>query len=179
MTTRPSRRQLRRHARQLRRDGFQPMMLLNSGDRLPGHHAASSAAGRHRLAGRLASRAQGSPPSRAWSAWATQVAKHRVLTAAVALAVLIVAALPVFGIKLGETSASAFAKSGPARTSYDTLAAGGVPSGALTPIEVLSTAKARPATAGDLNCVCADSARELVTPEEWAMSYGTCEVSTD
>ena len=35
MTTNPSRRQLRRHARQLRRDGFQPMMLLNSGDQLP------------------------------------------------------------------------------------------------------------------------------------------------
>jgi S-DNA-T family DNA segregation ATPase FtsK/SpoIIIE len=44
MTTRPSRRQLRRHARQLRRDGFQPMMLLNSGDQLP--ETAAAAIGR-------------------------------------------------------------------------------------------------------------------------------------
>lgn len=35
MTTRPSRHQLRRQARRLRRDGFQPMMVFNQGDRLP------------------------------------------------------------------------------------------------------------------------------------------------
>jgi hypothetical protein len=44
MTTRPSRRQLRRHARQLRRDGFQPMVLLNSGNQLP--ETAAAAIGR-------------------------------------------------------------------------------------------------------------------------------------
>ena len=35
MTDRPTRRQLRRHARRLRRDGFQPMIVLNSGDQIP------------------------------------------------------------------------------------------------------------------------------------------------
>ena len=35
MTSRPSRSQLRRHARRLRRDGYQPMMLFNQGDQLP------------------------------------------------------------------------------------------------------------------------------------------------
>ena len=35
MTSRPTRHQLRRHARRLRRDGFQPMMVINPGDRLP------------------------------------------------------------------------------------------------------------------------------------------------
>ena len=35
MTIRPSRHQLRRQARRLRRDGFQPMMVFNQGDRLP------------------------------------------------------------------------------------------------------------------------------------------------
>jgi hypothetical protein len=35
MTSRPTRSQLRRHARRLRRDGFQPMMVFNQGDRLP------------------------------------------------------------------------------------------------------------------------------------------------
>jgi FtsK/SpoIIIE family len=44
MTNRPTRRQLRRHARQLRRDGFQPMMFVNSGDQLP--ETAAAAIGR-------------------------------------------------------------------------------------------------------------------------------------
>jgi hypothetical protein len=35
MTSRPTRSQLRQHARRLRRDGFQPMMVFNQGDRLP------------------------------------------------------------------------------------------------------------------------------------------------
>jgi FtsK/SpoIIIE family len=35
MTNRPTRRQLRRHARRLSRDGYQPMMLVNSGSELP------------------------------------------------------------------------------------------------------------------------------------------------
>jgi len=35
MTSRPSRYQLRRQARRLRRDGFQPMMVFNQSDRLP------------------------------------------------------------------------------------------------------------------------------------------------
>lgn len=35
MTSRPSRRQLRRHARRFSHDGYQPMIVLNSGDELP------------------------------------------------------------------------------------------------------------------------------------------------
>ena len=35
MTSRPSRHQLRRQARRLRRDGFQPMMVFSQGDQLP------------------------------------------------------------------------------------------------------------------------------------------------
>src|SRR6185437_4553011 len=35
MTGRPTRSQLRRHARRLTRDGYQPMMLINSGTDLP------------------------------------------------------------------------------------------------------------------------------------------------
>jgi S-DNA-T family DNA segregation ATPase FtsK/SpoIIIE len=35
MTDRPTRNQLRRHARRLTRDGYQPMMLINSGSDLP------------------------------------------------------------------------------------------------------------------------------------------------
>ena len=35
MMSRPTRRQMRRHARRLSRDGYQPMMVINSGDQLP------------------------------------------------------------------------------------------------------------------------------------------------
>jgi hypothetical protein len=35
MSTRPTRHQLRRHARRFHRDGYQPMIVLNSGDQLP------------------------------------------------------------------------------------------------------------------------------------------------
>ncbi len=35
MSSGPNRHQLRRHARRLSRDGYQPMMIVNSGDRLP------------------------------------------------------------------------------------------------------------------------------------------------
>jgi hypothetical protein len=35
MTSRPSRYQMRRHARRLTRDGYQPMMVINSGSDLP------------------------------------------------------------------------------------------------------------------------------------------------
>jgi FtsK/SpoIIIE family len=41
MTGRPTRSQLRRHARRLTRDGYQPMMLLNSGSDLPETAAAA------------------------------------------------------------------------------------------------------------------------------------------
>ncbi|MCU1495273.1 MAG: conserved rane protein of unknown function [Acidimicrobiaceae bacterium] len=83
--------------------------------------------------------------SRAWSAWARGVTRHRWLATGVAVATLAIAIIPVFGLKVGDTSASAFAKTGPARQAYSTLLTGGVPSGVLTPIEVLtkrSTARA-------------------------------------
>jgi hypothetical protein len=35
MSTRPTRHQLRRHARRFRHDGYQPMIILNSGDQIP------------------------------------------------------------------------------------------------------------------------------------------------
>jgi putative drug exporter of the RND superfamily len=88
--------------------------------------------------------------SRAWSAWAAQVTKHRFLAAPVALGVLVIAVLPVFGLKVGETSVSAFSKTGPARAAYETLVQGGIPGGVLTPLEVLTTKQAGPAALADV-----------------------------
>ena len=89
--------------------------------------------------------------SSAWSAWAALVTKRRFVAAPIALGVLAVAILPVFGLKVGETSVSAFSKTGPARAAYDTLVEGGVPGGVLTPLEVLTTASSARTALHDLS----------------------------
>ena len=91
--------------------------------------------------------------SRLWSGWASQVAKYRFVAAPLALGVLVVAVLPVFGLKVGETSVSSFSKTGPARAAYNTLVQGGVPGGVLTPLEVLTTTQAAPRTLAELRSV--------------------------
>ena len=88
--------------------------------------------------------------SRTWSAWARVIIRYRLPAAAVALVVLVVALLPAFGLKVGETSASALAKTGSARVAYNQLLEGGVPSGILTPVEVLSKASDAPAVMAKL-----------------------------
>jgi RND superfamily putative drug exporter len=85
--------------------------------------------------------------SRAWSAWARGVVRHRVLAALAGAAILVVFILPVFNVKVGLTSADALAKTGPAHATYQQLVDGGVPSGVLTPIEVLTRSGAGQATA--------------------------------
>ncbi len=101
--------------------------------------------------------------SRAWSAWAAQVTKRRFLAAPVALGVLVIAVLPVFGLKVGETSVSAFSKTGPARAAYNSLVQGGAPGGVLTPLEVLTTKHAAPAVLADLRGAPGMSAEVLPT----------------
>jgi RND superfamily putative drug exporter len=66
------------------------------------------------------------------------VVRRRGLAAGVAIAILAVLIIPVFSLTTGETSASALAKSGSAHAAYARLVGGGVPSGVLTPIEVLA-----------------------------------------
>ena len=86
--------------------------------------------------------------SRAWSAWARTVVRHRWIATAVGTAALALLIVPVFGLKTGQTSPEALSQSGPAHAAYERLLAGGVPGGVLTPLEV-------PVRAGD-----AASARE-------------------
>jgi len=83
--------------------------------------------------------------SRSWSSWARAVTRRRWPASAAALFVLALAIVPVFHLTVGQTAASALARTGPASTTYRTLLRGGVPSGVLTPIEVLTadTAAAR------------------------------------
>ncbi len=78
--------------------------------------------------------------SRGWTAWTRSIVRHRVLAAVAATGVLALLIVPLFSLTTGETSASAQARSGPAHAAYERLRAGGVASGVLTPLEVLTDA---------------------------------------
>jgi putative drug exporter of the RND superfamily len=72
-----------------------------------------------------------------WSRWASFVQRRRLVAAFAGLVILGSLAVPLLSLRLGEPRTSTLAKSGSARVALDTLTAGGVPSGVLTPIEVL------------------------------------------
>jgi RND superfamily putative drug exporter len=75
--------------------------------------------------------------------------RRKALAAGLALLALAVLIIPAFRLTTGQTSADALATTGPARAAFDRLVAGGVPSGVLTPLEILTrsgeadTARAR------------------------------------
>ena len=86
--------------------------------------------------------------SRFWSRWTTAVVRRRWIAAATALAALFALTGVFLGIKIGLASSESLAKSGPAYETLRTLERGGVPTGALTPMEVLvRTDRARTAAA--------------------------------
>jgi putative drug exporter of the RND superfamily len=77
-------------------------------------------------------------PSRVFSAWARGVYAHRWAAAIAGLAILGALMLPALSLHLGEPGSSAQATSGPAHAALTTLTDGGVPSGVITPAEVLT-----------------------------------------
>jgi RND superfamily putative drug exporter len=80
--------------------------------------------------------------SRVFSAWARGVYRHRWLAALAGLGILAALMLPALSLHLGEPGSSAQATSGPAYSALATLTDGGVPSGVLTPAEVLTSSSA-------------------------------------
>ncbi len=78
--------------------------------------------------------------SRVFSAWARLVYKHRWVAAVAGLEILTALMLPALSLHLGETGSSAQATSGPAHSALVTLTDGGIPSGVITPAEVLVSA---------------------------------------
>ncbi|HVT64603.1 MAG TPA: MMPL family transporter [Mycobacteriales bacterium] len=76
--------------------------------------------------------------SKPWTRWANGVVKQRWAGAAVALVILGVMLSPVFGLKVGETSVQALAKTGDAHQSFVDLTSQGISPGVLTPLEVLT-----------------------------------------
>jgi RND superfamily putative drug exporter len=75
-----------------------------------------------------------------FSAWARGVYRYRWLSALAGLGVLAALMLPALSLHLGEPGAAAQATAGPAHQALVTLTDGGVPSGVLTPAEVLTSA---------------------------------------
>jgi putative drug exporter of the RND superfamily len=77
--------------------------------------------------------------SRLFSAWARGVYRHRWFAAVAGLAVIAALMLPALSLHLGIPGSTAEATSGPAHNALVTLTRGGVPSGVITPAEVLTT----------------------------------------
>jgi putative drug exporter of the RND superfamily len=75
--------------------------------------------------------------SRVFSAWARGVYRHRWLAALAGLGILTALMLPALSLHLGEPGSSAQATSGAAHDTLVTLTDGGIPSGVITPAEVL------------------------------------------
>jgi RND superfamily putative drug exporter len=78
-------------------------------------------------------------PSRAFASWAALVYRHRWVSAVAGLAIMALLMTPALSLHLGTPGASAQATSGPAHDALVTLTSGGVPSGVLTPAEVLTS----------------------------------------
>src|SRR5579859_8115705 len=78
-------------------------------------------------------------PSRVFSSWAAVVYRHRWVSAAAGLAVITMLMLPALSLHLGEPGSAAEATAGPAHNALMTLTRGGVPSGVITPAEVLTS----------------------------------------
>ena len=78
-------------------------------------------------------------PSRVFSSWAALVYRHRWVSAAAGLAIMGLLMAPALSLHLGSPGASAQATAGPAHDALVSLTSGGVPSGILTPAEVLTS----------------------------------------
>ena len=76
--------------------------------------------------------------SRVFSAWARGVYRHRWVAAVAGLAVIVALMLPALSLHLGNPGSASEATSGPAHDALMTLTRGGVPSGVITPAEVLT-----------------------------------------
>ena len=91
--------------------------------------------------------------SKGWSNWARLVVRRRWIAAGAALAILGVLFVAFLDIKIGAASSDSLAQSGPAYETLQVLEDGGVSTGALTPIEVLSEQTAADQVAKDLGTV--------------------------
>jgi RND superfamily putative drug exporter len=75
--------------------------------------------------------------SRAWSAWARMIVRHRYLAAIASTAVLAALVVAASQIQLGNPQADSLAQKGPARVGLEQLKDSGIGTGPLSPFEAL------------------------------------------
>jgi RND superfamily putative drug exporter len=75
--------------------------------------------------------------SRAWAKWAAMIVRRKWIAAGIAIVILGVLIAPVFGIRIGQAQTDSLASAGPAYEALETLHAGGVPDGVVSPMELL------------------------------------------
>jgi putative drug exporter of the RND superfamily len=92
-------------------------------------------------------------PSRGWTAWARLIVRHRWIAALSALAAIGVLFVSFLGIKIGATDSASLAHTGAAYDTLQVLEKGGVTTGTLTPMEVLTDTGRAEAVAGRLRAV--------------------------
>ena len=83
--------------------------------------------------------------SRAWTRWATMVARHRWVAAATGMAIVLALVVAATDLQLGASDADTVAKSGDAKTGLVALEDSGIGEGALLPHEVLVEGNTDPA----------------------------------
>src|SRR4051794_11307075 len=91
--------------------------------------------------------------SRSWSAWARGIVRRRYLAAGLAVVALGALFAASVGIKIGLASSDSLAKNGKAYEALQTLRAGGVTSGVLTPMQVLVDSDVAEAVKGKVSSV--------------------------
>ena len=81
--------------------------------------------------------------SRAWTRWATLVARHRWVAALAGMAIVLALVVAATDLQLGTSDANTMAKSGDSRTGLVALEKAGIGEGALLPHEILVEARHR------------------------------------
>lgn len=103
--------------------------------------------------------------SRPWSAWARFVLRHRKTAASIGGLVLIALIVPLSTLRLGEPTTPSLAQAGAAHAALRQLTDAGVPSGVLTPMEVLTTPGAADSVAARLSHV--DGVYAAIAPADF------------
>ncbi|MEV4421917.1 MMPL family transporter [Patulibacter sp. NPDC049589] len=144
-----------------------PVLLAASGERLDRRWIARHAAG---------AAAADPTASPGWIRWATLVVRRRWPAAIAGLAVLVVLAVVATGLRPGQPSVDALSAGGDARTALRQLESSGLGSGALTPVEVVSSTDAASAAAQRLRGIA--GVRGVVAPvsPEWQRDGRTISV---
>jgi RND superfamily putative drug exporter len=104
-------------------------------------------------------------PSRAWSAWAQLIVRHRWAAFAASAALLAALIAAAATIQFGNPQASSLAQRGPARAALDDLTRSGIGTGPLSPFDVLVRDRAVAAVVKRSSVV--DGVRGVVAPVDW------------